>query len=49
MEDMRRNVRCTRTVECRVLTDCGCVGSDGQVVMEDVRRNVRCTRTVECT
>ena len=42
MKDVRRY---THTVnvhvhENRVLTACGCAGSDGQGVMEDVRRDI---------
>ena len=33
----------------RVLTGCGCAGSDGQGVMKDVRRDIQCTCTVDCT
>ena len=38
-----------RMYENRVLTVCGCAGSDGQGVMGDVRRDIQCTCTIECT
>ena len=53
MGDVRRdicNVHVQLNVnENRVLTTCGCAGSDGQGVMGDVRRDIQCTCTVECT
>ena len=50
MGDVRRDIKCTCTVdENRVLTHCGCAGSDGRGVMEDVRRDIQCTCKIECT
>ena len=46
MTDVRRNIKCTRN-ENRVLTSCGCAGSDGRGVMKDVRRDIKCTCMVK--
>ena len=51
MGDARRDIKCRMYIvhENKVLTSCGCAGSDGQGVMEDVRRDIQCTCTVEYT
>ena len=47
MGDVRRDIQCTCTVVCeiRVLTGCGCAGSNGKGVMKDMRRDIQCTCT----